>query len=261
MRRKIVIAGERRHLGGWNKDRPDLRDRELPIPKLKTFFLPRKVDLTSWCSKIEDQKDLGSCTANAATSCIEYIYKKAGKPQPELSRLFLYFATRVWIAQEEPNSDNGAMIRDVMKALAKYGTCIEGLWPYQRQKYFEVPELPAKTDASAHQITYYYHCQDLRRIKACLAEGFPAVGGFAVPESIYSRETEQSGIIAYPKPDEGFVGGHAVLFIGYDEDAKLLKFQNSWGVNWGMQGFGFLPYAYVEDYLADDFWTIRKAEL
>jgi C1A family cysteine protease len=34
--------------------------------------LPTSVDLTMWCSPIEDQKDLGSCTAHAGVGLLEY---------------------------------------------------------------------------------------------------------------------------------------------------------------------------------------------
>lgn len=261
MGRKIVIAGGKRHLSGWVRDRPDLRDRELPTAKMKTFFLPKIIDLRALCSKVEDQQDLGSCTANATTSAVEFLFNRAGKPQPELSRLFLYFATRVWVAQEENDSDNGAMIRDVMKAMAKYGSCVEGLWPYERSKFFIPPNVQAKTDAAHHQITYYYRCPNLRLIKACLAQGFPVVGGFAVPDSMDSDDIQRTGRVLYPRKDEGFVGGHAVLFVGYNDHTRHLLFKNSWGTRWGDRGFGYLPYDYVTNWLANDFWTIRRSEL
>ncbi len=261
MGRKVSIADGRRHLSGWVRDRPDPRDRELPLSKLKTYFLPSFSDLSEWCSKVEDQEDIGSCTANASTSALEFLYKKSGRPQPDFSRLFLYFATRVWVAQEDPDSDNGAMIRDVMKALAKYGCCIEGMWPYERTKFHEQPNPACKVDAQAHQITYYYRCPNLRAIKACLAQGYPVIGGFAVPDSVTSEAVTKTGIIPYPKKDEGFLGGHCVLVIGHNDSPKHFKFKNSWSRRWGDNGFGYLPYDYVTNWLANDFWTIRRVEL
>lgn len=255
------ISGLNRHLSGWRKDTPDHRDLKVPIPRWKAIVAPARVDLRRNCSRIENQGDLGSCTANSATSAMEFLYKKLGKPQPELSRLFLYFATRVWIAQEDPSSDNGAMLRDVMKALTKFGTSIEGLWPYKPENFFTVPNDAAKQDALNHQILHYFRCPNLAYIKACLAQGYPAVGGFMVPASADGPETEKTGIIKYPAPNEGFVGGHAVLFVGYDDKRQMLIFQNSWGTDWGEKGFGYLPYRYVNNNLAGDFWTIRQAEM
>jgi len=49
-----------------------------------------------------------------------------------------------------------------------------------------------------------------------------------------------------PKQKEMVVGGHAVCIVGYDDRKKLLKFINSWGEDWGAQGYGYLPYDYVK---------------
>jgi C1A family cysteine protease len=40
--------------------------------------LPASVDLRAWCSPIEDQKDLGSCTAQAGIGLIEFYENKEG---------------------------------------------------------------------------------------------------------------------------------------------------------------------------------------
>lgn len=258
--KRRVIADKKRHMYGWVKDRPDHRDAKLQVSRFKSFFLPKKVDLRPQCSPVENQGEIGSCTANATTSAVEFLLKKMKQGERELSRLFLYYATRVWVAGDDPTSDNGAMIRDVMKAMASYGTCTEEIWPYDLTKFSNVPSPMARAEAKNRQILHYYRCQNLRAIKGCLAEGYPVVGGFSVPESIEGDITLKTGFVLYPLPKENFIGGHAVLIVGYDDRKKLLTFQNSWGTEWGDKGFGYLPYAYVDNWLANDFWTIRRTE-
>ena len=267
MPRMQAINSETRHVAGWVPDRPDHRDMKFVAGTsflsrlLAPILAPAAVDLRKNCSSVESQGDLGSCTAHAATSAMEFLYKKAGKTQPELSRLFLYYATRVWVAGESSSADNGAMIRDVMRALAKHGVCIEKEWAYRRDRFSTEPGGLATLDAKNHQILHYYRCPNLKYIKACLAEGYPCVGGFAVPESVGSESTTKTGVIEYPGPKDGFMGGHAVLFVGYNDKTKRLMFQNSWGTKWGDGGYGYLPYAFVTNWLANDFWTIRRAEM
>jgi C1A family cysteine protease len=54
------------------------------------------------------------------------------------------------------------------------------------------------------------------------------------------------------------LGGHAVLAVGYDDNAQRFIVRNSWGRRWGIAGYFTMPYAYLaDDNLAADFWTIR----
>ena len=56
--------------------------------------LPKKVDLRSGCSPVEDQGQLGSCTANALVGNLEFLERKAGHTVTNLSRLFIYYNER-----------------------------------------------------------------------------------------------------------------------------------------------------------------------
>ena len=50
---------------GWVPDRPDYRDKLFTAIAAPPKKLPKKVDLRRGCSRVEDQGQLGSCTANA----------------------------------------------------------------------------------------------------------------------------------------------------------------------------------------------------
>jgi len=64
-----------------------------------------------------------------------------------------------------------------------------------------------------------------------------------------------------PKFTERLLGGHAVLAIGYSDAKKLFIVRNSWGTDWGIQGYFMMPYEYLADrYLSDDFWIVKAAE-
>ena len=55
------------------------------------------------------------------------------------------------------------------------------------------------------------------------------------------------------------------MAVGYDDNHRVagkkvpsLIIRNSWGVDWGEDGYGYLPYDYVLTGLARDFWSAFK---
>ena len=251
-----------RHTLGWLPDVPDARD----IPFRSIFRVPGKVpssaDLRAGCSSIEDQGELGSCTAQALAGALEYLELKAlrGVLPPnyrDLSRLFIYYNERDSMGTVK--EDSGAMIRVGIKTLAKVGACREALWPYDIDKFARKPAVRCYTEAQGHLITSYQRLASLQEMKACLAQGMPFVFGFSVYEHAMTREVARTGALRMPKPGERLEGGHAVMAVGYDDASETLLFRNSWGESWGKKGYGQLPYGYLTDRnLSDDFWCIHS---
>jgi len=168
---KNGLVGKRVY--GWVPDIPDQRDYLLSAVLKVPAKLPRQVDLRPLCSKVEDQGQLGSCTANALAGAIEFLERKDQVPYQDFSRLFIYYN-----------------------------------------------------------------------------------------ESFESQEVARTGLVNLPKPQEQVLGGHAVLAVGYDDSNQRFIVRNSWGTDWGLQGYFTLPYKYLSNRnLSDDFWTIRRGEL
>jgi len=91
-----------KHAMGWIRDLPDFRDYNEETPMVQALIGSARapiataatVDLRKWCSPIEDQKSLGSCTANAAVGILEYYERRAFGTSLDASRLFVYKTTR-----------------------------------------------------------------------------------------------------------------------------------------------------------------------
>ena len=244
---------------GWIPDLPDQRD--FLFSKIsKPGVLPPSVDLRPTCSPVEDQGDLGSCTANALAGALEYLEGKDGVPYVDFSRMFIYYNERV--IEGTVSQDSGAMIRDGIKSLAAQGVCSERLWPYNVGKFAVKPPAACYTEAAKHLINQYARIISLNDMKQCLSDGFPFVFGFTVYESFESQAVAKTGTVPMPKKQERALGGHAVLAVGYDDKTKRFIVRNSWGPNWGMKGYFTLPYDYLNNTnLADDMWTIRRGGL
>lgn len=251
-------AGHRRGYG-WVPDLPDNRDIAFGAVYKVAAKLPESTDLRATCSPVENQGNLGSCTANALAGALEFLERKDRVPYADLSRLFIYYNERV--IENTVKTDSGALIRDGIKTLAKQGVCPEREWPYKIAKFTSKPTAACYKDAQEHQITSYQRITALDEMRSCLAEGFPFVFGFTVYESFESQGVAQSGIVPMPQPSERVVGGHAVLGVGYNDARRQFIVRNSWGPDWGLQGYFFMPYDYLSNRnLSDDFWTIRRGE-
>jgi C1A family cysteine protease len=287
---------------GWIPDYPDFRDyteqtaevREIlkptglalkaggtaGTPSRKKTKLPASVDLREFCSPVEDQRMLGSCTAHAGVGVIEYYERKSFGKHMEASRLFLYKVTRNLMKME---GDTGGYLRTTIGAMVLFGVPPEEYWPYTDDEPGFDKEPPAFCYAFAQNyktIMYYRHDPPgtghmtlLERLKTYLAGGHPAMFGFSVYSSV--DQAAESGKIPYPSPKEKIEGGHAVVAVGYDDKMKIkntfgtgragetegaLLIRNSWGKGWGEKGYGWLPYEYVLKGLAEDFWSVLKKE-
>jgi C1A family cysteine protease len=244
---------------GWLPDIPDIRDHLYGAVRKIPAKLPAKVDLRLGCSPVEEQKELGSCTANALAGALEFLMKKDKVKFADVSRLFIYYNERV--IEHSVKTDSGAMIRDGIKTLAKQGACPEKSWPYDIARFATKPAKACYTEALGHQILTYARINTLDEMRACLADGYPFVFGFAVYEGFESQKVAKTGVVDMPTAGEKMLGGHAVLAVGYDDKARRLIVRNSWGADWGKKGYFTMPYAFVADRnLSDDFWTIRRGE-
>ncbi len=265
MSRFASVQGVQRHMKGWRPDRPDPRDKHFSVPE--TTPLPSAADLRPLCPPVVDQGSIGSCTANSSSSAMAFLERQAGNDKL-YSRLFIYAMTRT-LEGTPLMEDSGAEIRDVMRALSTFGVPYEDEWPYDTSQFSVDPPAQAKNDALQHKALMYFRCPNLFSLKASIAQGFPAVIGFVVPDNMMSDTCARTGIVLPPAIGEGFDGGHAVLAVGYNDDFSQfggpvggVLCQNSWGPGWGIGGYFWLPMAFWEGgagALVSDCWTIRRA--
>ena len=272
---------------GWLPDYPDLRDytpehaniqpllAKANVAEPEKVSLPNSVDLRSWFSPVEDQGSLGSCTANAGVGIVEYFQRRAYGKHIDASRLFLYKATRNLLKW---TGDTGAFLRTTMYALAMFGVPPEEYWPYKIADFEKEPPAFCYAFGLSYKAIKYYRLDPpgtlkdelLTRIKTNLAAGLPSMFGFTVYNSISQAATK--GKIPYPTFGEKIDGGHAIVAVGYDDNMKIKNtnaggkettgafiIRNSWGTGWGDQGYGYLPYDYVLNGLAEDWWSLIEA--
>ena len=64
-----------------------------------------------------------------------------------------------------------------------------------------------------------------------------------------------------PTINDKILGGHAVVACGYDDGRQAFLIRNSWGSDWGIKGYFYMPYNFiVNPRYCGDFWTVQKVE-
>jgi C1A family cysteine protease len=282
---KLVLPDSGEIVGtGWLPPMPDLRDYTEYQKEIKEISkklgigtgkmkVATSVDLRQWCSPVENQGNLGSCTAHAGIGIVEYYEKRAFNKHIEGSRLFLYKVTRNLM---QVKGDTGAWLREVMAALVLCGVPAEKYWPYNVDDFEKEPDAFIYSVADNYEAVKYF-CHDplgakipypavLDSVKKYLEAGIPSMFGFWGFPSY--KDSDVVGGIPYPGEGEKAEWGHAIVAVGYDDNKKIknllsgnvttgaLLIRNSWGKEWGDKGYGWLPYDYVLYNVASDFWSL-----
>ena len=190
------------------------------------------------------------------------------------SRLQIYYGVRQ--IEGDVLQDDGVETRDVLKVLQLTGAAPEDLWPFDPKKMFQAPPDHVFDVAQNYTVNEYSRLNTDDDFLNCLAQGYPFILGFTVPESLDSDAVAKTGVLPLPAKNEKQLGGHDVLCVGYTTEFfnhpdflksglspsqvsnSALLIRNSWGVGWGLAGAFWMPMCYGSDATTGgDAWTAR----
>lgn len=240
---------------GWKPSLRELADVKYSIGK--PVPIPSEVELRPDFPSVYNQLLTSSCTGNMGAGIYQYGLKQAGLPDFMPSRLEIYYNARM--NEGSTNRDSGAEIKDVLKGMNKLGVCSEKTWSFNNpvtKKPSDAAYLEAKSNIIHNYATL--NNTNLDELRHCLAHKFPIGFGFTVYSSFETEEVAKSGTVLFPTDSEWVVGGHAVILVGYNDKLQIFYVRNSWGADWGDEGYFTMPYKYVcNPSLAADFWMLR----
>lgn len=284
---------------GWEPDPEDSRDLAASHPaefKIKVPFvkaalsaeaaLPAKVDLSEWFPPVINQGDLPICTAAAVIALGSYLIKRNSNQEREESVLFNYRVSRRLSGDPDRS---GSFLRYALSGWALCGSLDEKYWPFDTKQLDVDPNAFCYSVAQNYRAITYLRIDNkkspedyLKAIKASLAQGLPVTLGLSLyaPSLLSSLQPGPTkGVIPVPENTDTKLGGHAVLVVGYDDDKIIpppnipnvtssdqpqppggLLIRNSWGKDWGQDGYGWLPYSWVLRGLINDTWTVVKVD-
>ncbi len=240
--------------GGWRPQQADSRDFKFSALNSAVVTTPPPTTEISTKSEIRDQGGQGACVGFAIAGAVELIARKTLKWETTYSPQFIYNNARELIG--ELGMDAGSYIRDGIKVVNKVGAARESDFMYYEIANIQTKRPPEKAfeSAKSFRVGEYYAVNNLTELKLAIANGHPVVGGFLCFSNLNSYSTYQNGVVLQPSGQ--IEGGHAVCFVGYNDQTGLVKFRNSWSKAWGDDGYGYLPYSFWANGYVDDVWAI-----
>ena len=244
----------------YKRDPEDERDfvfKTTVVNLLETeTSLPERVDHTPDMSPVKDQGQLGSCVGFAVSAMKECQEKKEHDEElakGKRGRKKIYDYSESWVYWNAKKIDawpgeEGTSIRYAMKVLQKIGVPTEKGWPYKDVGDIGEPKAWADMVARWALIDSYWRVYNLNELRIALNNGPVPIGIPCFYEIFF---VGADGYVPYPDNPDQIYGGHAVCAVAYNNRTQLVKFKNSWGKGWGADGYGYLPYKYISDFLWD----------
>jgi C1A family cysteine protease len=201
--------------------------------ELTLIDLPPITDLRPFDTKIRNQGDRGWCTAFASISAIENIAKNGGKTY-NLSEIYLWNLYKQYDMYEAIDAANKNFI------------LTEKQWPYDAEKPMSVYLKRAKGVAKAKS---YMELTSINDVLVAINNKKPIM---LAAETTPFWGSPNRGVIT---PKGVVEGAHAITITGYYYDPNnettgggFFVFKNSWGQDWGDDGYGYLPFKYCKKY-------------
>lgn len=229
-------------------------------------------NLRSQFGSIENQGQIGACTAFATLQCFAAMRKKQGYPWEIFSPLAEWYMSKKLYGKNHNipnyvNENQGVTENDALEVL-----CVDGVMPMQDDpwnaqvmmgnwiKAYQTP--PPSGDwitsiklrrSEVYEIPIPLNSQQpLLDVRDALANGNAVLLSTIVWDNWFNLPPD--GIIPMPPSNQAAAGGHEINIIGDDPGNQRLLILNQWGENWGIQdefelyGCAWLPYEYFLQY-------------
>jgi hypothetical protein len=212
---------------------------------------------------VMDQGETSACVGHATSGACQTSFRAAGKPLPFApSPLGIYLLARCIDRQRNANGtlpalvDGGSMPNQAMRGIAEWGVVpMGGPTPDGRRSDADPavinrePTLQLLEDGSQLELTGYYRIDSVGAARVSdLRKALAA--GHAVCFAVQVDDTFEgwSGGEPLGAPDPGrILGAHYLYAYGYRTSggATIVRFRNSWGSTWGIDGDGDANEAFV----------------
>ncbi len=239
---------------------PPPEDEEIAKIDIEIDY-PESYDLSQFLPPVDTQGNQGSCVAWATGYYLKsfqenYQNFQDGMMTPEviLSPSFIFNQIKI-------SPCSGSQIADALDLLKVSGTPDWTIMPYNENDCDTQPTDLQRSLAEPNRIDSYFYLNGdilLEQTKAFLLNDQPVVIAIAIDRNYFGAK--ENGVAVYRKFKK-VDGAHAMLVVGYDDAMNAFKVVNSWGPDWGNQGFVWIDYKAFEEAnnLESDFKILCEA--
>jgi hypothetical protein len=213
--------------------------------------IPKSKDLRESWWKIGDQGSTGACVGWATADSVLRWHLVKAKRLPKNQLLSVRF---IWMASKETDEfdlrpttfieASGTSLKAALDVARKFGVVRNSVLPFSSGKLYQGKAKIFYALAAQFKIASYFNLgTNLSEWREWIATNGPILTRLDVDATWDNAEATQGQLDVY-QPNTGR-GGHAVALVGYTSDRFIVR--NSWGDNWGDQGFGYASLEYAQD--------------
>lgn len=240
-------------LSAWGLSFPsDSTNTNAPICESTAlcFSLPQRVDLKPYCPSVKHQGQLSSCVGWALGYGALTIQRAIQHGCTDTRTITHNASSALFLFNqiEKDEQGRGSKLTDAAAFLKTRGDCLARHFDHDIADGNKRPDSLLLAAAQSFAIAGYdelFSPQDLDSVKvgsvkAALAQHRPVTIGMAIRRNFMLLRNAR-----YWHPDLGDTtpaGGHALVVVGYDDHKQAFQLMNSWGKEWGREGFIWLKY-------------------
>jgi len=193
-----------------------------------------KSDLRKWASSIRDQGNCGSCTAFGTIGAWEGCIRVAENDPNFLIDL----SERDLFCCSGGFCELGNTMEAVLNQTRDVGTCTEDCCSYDALDHFCGQGRCDNWWIDGKKVKIWNAITDTDKMKEAL-DSTPLVSTMEVHQSFMNYK---SGVYHSLGVNDPILGGHCIAIVGYDDELGAWLVRNSWGTDWGMDGYAWVQY-------------------
>jgi C1A family cysteine protease len=241
------IASKKLGTGALFSTEEVLSQIPLAMPPLTEYTenqLPISFDLSDDMPPVRSQGSQGSCVSWAVGYYLKSYHEHIEKGSDYgigndydgvYSPAFLYNVVK------SNGCDGGSTIVENLDRVKNIGIATWKDMPYDEKDCDTQPSYTAIENSKCAKILSYERVE-IEDIKYYISNGNPIIIAIKVYDNFVKPEVVNGEYFYKTYQQRGDQGGHAIVVVGYDNNRNAFKIINSWGRDWGNDGFLWIDY-------------------